>query len=438
MNAREVTLSTLLKTVQSRGYSNIELDSAIKKYSLEGAERGLFTALFYGVIERKITLDYIISALSDRAMESIDIKVLTILEMGIYQLKFMDKIPESAAVNESVKLCEKFYAPKNSGAFVNALLRNYIRKKDGIPYPDRNNDYAKYLSVTYSVPEWICSLWIKERGNECEKMLEEFSAPPFMTLRVNTAKISVDEFLSKLGELGIKAYRGRISPSSVRLGASVPLSSLGSLAGLYFVQDEASQAAVAALGVKEGDTVIDCCACPGGKSFGAATDMNGKGKVLSFDLHKSKLSLIEKTAAALGISIIETAVQNGAQKRENMPLADKIICDVPCSCLGVISKKPDIRYKAPDDIKDLPALQAKILENNASYLKAGGDMVYSTCTVNKRENEDVVNAFLKKHGEFSLCPFETGELRSMGMIQILPHHFKTDGFFIAKLHKNQG
>lgn len=436
ISSRKAAVSTLLKTAQSRGYSNIELDAAIKKFNLSGVERAFFTALFYGVIEKKITLDYIISRLSSRRLDDIDIKVLTILETGIYQLRYMDKVPESAAVNESVKLCDEFYAPKNSGAFVNALLREYIRKKDEIPFPDRKKEYIKYLSVTYSVPAWLCEKWSREYGPECEKLLESTTYSPRMTLRVNTLKTSADELISSLASLGVKAEKTKFAPNGVRLLGAVPTEKLDANSGMFFVQDEASQIAVAALGATAGDTVIDCCAAPGGKSFGAAMSMENTGKVFSFDLHKSKMSLIEKGAQRLGITIISADVQNGALHRDGMPEADKIICDVPCSGLGVIAKKPDIRYKSPEEFEKLPALSLKILETAATYLKSGGDLVFSTCTLSKDENENVAKEFLGSHHEFSLRPFEVGGLKSDGMLTLLPHVHKTDGFFIAKLHKN--
>ena len=436
ISSRKAAVSTLLKTAQSRGYSNIELDAAIKKFNLSGVERAFFTALFYGVIERKITLDYIISRLSSRRLDDIDIKVLTILETGIYQLRYMDKVPESAAVNESVKLCDEFYAPKNSGAFVNALLREYIRKKDEIPFPDRKKEYIKYLSVTYSVPAWLCEKWSREYGPECEKLLDATFRAPRMTLRVNTLKTSADELVSSLASLGVKAEKTKFAPNGVRLLGAVPTETLDALDGLFFVQDEASQIAVAALGASAGDTIVDCCAAPGGKSFGAAMSMENTGKVFSFDLHKSKIGLIEKGAQRLGITIISADVQNGAQHRNGMPEADKIICDVPCSGLGVIAKKPDIRYKSPDEFEKLPTLSLKILETAATYLKSGGDIVFSTCTLSKDENERTVEKFLASHPEFSLRPFEVGGLKSDGMLTLLPHVHKTDGFFIAKLHKN--
>ena len=201
------------------------------------------------------------------------------------------------------------------------------------------------------------------------------------------------------------------------------------------MQDETSALCALAMDAKPGDTVLDACACPGGKSFGMALTMQNKGRIFARDLHKNKLSLIEKGAESLGITIIETGVQNAAIPCEVMPVFDKILCDVPCSGLGVIAKKPDIRYKNKEDIEKLPKLQASILETNSAYLKNGGTLVYSTCTLNPAENQKIVEAFLAAHPDFALCPFTAGTLSSNGMLEILPYEYDTDGFFIAKLRK---
>ena len=302
MNAREAAVSTLLKTAQSRGYSNIELDAAIKKFDLSGVERAFFTALFYGVIEKKITLDYILSVLSSRDVADVDITVRTIVETGLYQLMFMDKVPESAAVNESVKLCTRFYAPKNSGAFVNAVLREYIRRKDDVPFPDKKKNYIKYLSVTYSVPEWICRTWQSDYGKDCEKLLASLSHAPYMTLRVNTLKTTPDALTASLKERGVEARKTKFARDGVKLRGHVPTETLDELAENFIVQDEASQIAVEALGAKAGDTVIDCCACPGGKSVGAALEMNNAGTVYS----SCPFSCI--TSAASTATFIDSAI----------------------------------------------------------------------------------------------------------------------------------
>ena len=434
MNARESAFLSLQKYENSGVYSNIELSYAIERGHLEGAEKALYTALFYGVIERKLTLDHYISLLSER--EDIDMNVRIILRLGLYQLIYMTKIPESAAVNESVKLATRFYAKKNSENFINAVLRSFLRKKNTLSLPDPKREPIRYLSVKYSVPEWVCRLWSNAYGEEkAVRILETVNAHPSLTLSVNTLKIMPAALCEKLNNAGMKAELSPISKNSILLDGAVPMSVLAPFEGEYFVQDEASALCVCAMGAKEGDAVLDACACPGGKSFGMAMTMHNTGSIRSLDLHKNKLSLIETGAEKLGISIIETGVQNASVPNPEMPLFDKILCDVPCSGLGVLAKKPDIRYKSEEDIIRLPVLQAKILETNAGYLKDGGMLVYSTCTLNPAENKNIVDAFLAEHAEFSLCPFTAGAIVSDGMLEIFPDEYGTDGFFIAKMRK---
>ena len=303
MNARESAFHSLLKYENSGVYSNIELSYAIERNHLEGAEKALFTALFYGVIERKLTLDYYIDKLSARA-EGIDLNVRVILRLGLYQLMYMDKIPASAAVNESVKLAGRFYAKKNSDKFINAVLREYLRKKDTIALPDEKTEPYYALSVRYSVPEWICRLWADAYGfEEAVNILSTLNANPPMTLTVNTLKNTPEELLADLTAAGIKARISRISPMSICLFGAVPLDKLAAFEGRYFIQDEASALCVATMDAKEDERILDSCACPGGKSFGMALSMKNKGEIRSFDLHANKLSLIEKGAENLGISI---------------------------------------------------------------------------------------------------------------------------------------
>lgn len=438
MNAREAAFLSLLKYENHGAYSNIELSYSIERNHLEGAEKALYTVLFYGVIERRLTLDYYIAALSDKPAEEIDRDVRIILRLGLYQLLYLTKIPESAAVNESVKLAGRFYAKKNSERFINAVLRSFLRRKQEISLPDRKKEPIQALSLSYSVPEWICRLWCDSYGMEtAERILDTLNTPPAMTLTVNTLKNTPSELLSLMKAAGIPTRQGRLSPNSLRLTGSLPWERLSPFEGRYFVQDETCALCVLALDAKPGECILDACACPGGKSFGTAMEMRNIGKIRSFDLHKNKLSLIEKGAASLGISIIETGVQNAASPKEDMPSFDRILCDVPCSGLGVLAKKPDIRYKSEEEIQRLPELQFRILEVNAGYLKNGGILLYSTCTLNPAENRGVIRRFLEGHPEFSPCPFEIGAFRSDGISEILPYEYGTDGFFIAKLRKNQ-
>ncbi|MBR5314503.1 MAG: 16S rRNA (cytosine(967)-C(5))-methyltransferase RsmB [Clostridia bacterium] len=439
MNVREIVFTSLLKCEKNKSYPNIEIDSAIEKYKLTGADRSFYTALVYGVVEKKITLDYIISKHSSRDMAKIDTEILVILRMGVYQILYMGSVPDHAACFESVELCRK-NNKKSASGFVNALLRETVRKKDSINYPDKEKTPTKYLSVAYSFPEWLCEMWLDDYGFEkCESILSALNCPPEITLRVNTLKTDLESVLSALAEQGIKAEKGLYAKNAVRLMQACPISSLEMLKnGEVFVQDEASQLCAEIVGAKENDFVIDTCSCPGGKSFSMAINMGNKGKVFSFDLHGNKLSLVEKGAKKLGIDIIQTKEHDGSMAlAELSESADRVLVDVPCSGLGVIAKKPDLRYKEKSAIERLPEIQYKILDAACSYVKSGGVLVYSTCTVNKRENECVVESFLAGHSEYESLDFDLGNgIKSEnGMITFYPDTTKTDGFFVSAFRK---
>ena len=435
MNVRKLALDTLCKCESAAQYANLALDAKVKKYNISGDDRSLFTVLVYGTIEHKLTLDYYIGKLSSLPDSKIDAQTRNILRLGLYQIIYM-RTKDHAAVNETVSL-----APAKSRGFVNAILRNYIRKKDELALPNKSESLSRYLSVAYSYPETTCEKLCEAFGaNETEALLNAMNCPPPLTLRVNTLRISRDEFLERLEENGINAEKTKLSPYGVKLTENRSYTELDSLlGGLFFVQDEASQITSAALDAQCGETVMDICSCPGSKSFGAALTMQNEGKILAFDLSKSKLPLISSGADKLGISIITAEVHDG---RDFMPeyesVADRIICDVPCSGFGVVAKKPDIRYKDISAASALPKIQYDILTTAAKYLKTGGVLVYSTCTILPEENEENVKRFLAEHNDFELCPFASGSLEcKAGMVTLLPHVHGTDGFFVAKLIKKK-
>lgn len=430
--SREAAFESLLRTEKDKSYSNLEIDSVIKRYSLTGAEKGLYTTLVYGAIERKLTLDYIIECLANKPLDKLDVEIKVILRLGLYQLIYLDRVPDSAAVNESVNLAKRI-KPSASG-FVNALLRGYIKKFGGtIPYPDKK-DIQKYLSVRYSCGADVIEL-LSSYGN-AEEILSAFEITPPVTIRVNTLKISRDELLAELQKNDISAELTRYAPNGIKLKNMPPLVRDMINDGKCFIQDEASQISAEVLSPRAGETVIDVCACPGGKSFSAAIKMENSGKLYAFDLHKNKLTLIDSGAKRLGIDIISSAEKNGTVFDPNFEgLADAIICDVPCSGLGVIAKKPEIRYKTFDDISALPKTQSAILGNSSRYLKHGGRICYSTCTLNPAENESIVNRFLASKDDFEAVDFEIGELRSNnGMLTLFPNN-GTDGFFISLIRR---
>lgn len=430
-NVRRTVLDLLVRYEAAGSYSNISLDTAIKRNSFSPSDRALLTLLFYGVLEKKITLDFIIDSLSSLPPSKIERETRNILRMGIYQLAFADRIPPHAAVNETVSL-----AAKRSKGFVNAILHSYIRKKDGLSFPDKATDIIRYLSVRYSVSAPLCEKLCASYGpSECEDILEAFSHTPPVTLRTNTLRTDTETLLSEIREKFPEAVR----TANAKDGITVPscaVSELDRLAtGECIVQDEASQISCEVLAAKEGDTVADVCACPGSKSFGAAMTMKNKGSVLAFDIHENKLSLVDEGAKRLGITIISTKTHDARLPIPSLlRKADRVICDVPCSGFGVISKKPELRYKDPKTCEDLPDIQLAILENASQYLKVGGTLVYSTCTILPEENEDNIARFLEKHTDFECVPFRVRSIDApKGYITLLPHKDKTDGFFIAKL-----
>ena len=459
--AREIAYLSLERCEKQKKYSKLEIDVQVQKYKLTGAEKGLYVSLVYGTLERMITLDFIISALSSRPLEKLDRAVIIPLRLGLYQMIFMDKIPPNAAVDESVKLANK-YANKTSGGFVNAILRNFLRAVAGEdiknisaiflhePFKKKYSALGKYakLSVIYSYPEWLCRKFADAYSiDTAEKIMSAQNESTSTTFRVNTLKTSRDEILEKLGEFGESVHKTRFSEYGITLDG-VAVSALSELneKGELFVQDEASQLAALALGAAPGETVLDCCACPGGKSFASAIQMENRGRIVSSDLHESKLSLINGGAKRLGISIIETKAADSSVYDKELAAslgngADRVLCDVPCSGLGVIAKKPEIRYKSKADIEKLPAVQMKILKNCAEYTAPGGVLVYSTCTLNPDENEKNVTAFLAENDAFEPCEFEfvssDGEkiASKNGMMTLFPHIYNTDGFFIAKMKR---
>ncbi len=425
MNPRKLVFDLLLKLEKNEQFSNISLDRALEGSDMSTEDKGLAAILLYGVTERRLTLDYQIGLLSDRPLSDIDRPTLCAIRLGLYQLIFMDRIPPHAAINESVSL-----VPRKQSGFVNAILRAFTRS-EGVKYPSPEGSYTEYLSVRYSVCAPLCEKLISAYGKErAESILKGFERIPDTTLSVNTLKISRDELADKLEG----SVPTELSPRGLRVKGAVR-GLYGFEEGLFFVQDEASQLCVEALDARSGDTVLDICACPGSKSFGAAISMKNEGLVHSFDLHAKKLPLIASGAERLGITIIDAAECDGRRFIPELEgVADRVLCDVPCSGFGVLSKKPELRYKDPKVSEALPDIQLSILENACRYLRTGGVLVYSTCTIFPEENEENVKRFLEKHPDFSLVPFKAGELSvPTGYITLLPDTHPTDGFFIAKL-----
>lgn len=415
---------------EGEGYSAILLDAAIKKHNIDGADKALLSRLVFGVTERRITLDYVIAATAARPTSRLDTDVLNILRLGVYQLFYLEKIPPHAAVNETVEL-----AKKSGKGFVNAILRKLLR--DGMPaLPEKKDGKVKYLSVKYSVPRELCRKFLENFSDErTEAIFAAFLCPPPITLHANLLRTSRDELIARLAADGISAHPTANAPYGVRLDAAQGLPD-AIFRGDAYVQDEASQICIAALDPREGDRVLDACSCPGTKAFSAAMRMKNAGEILACDKHASKLSLIETSAARLGINIITARERDSSVPDATLDESfDRVLCDVPCSGFGVIAKKPEIRYHSLERAAELPALQSAILEASSRAVKRGGTLVYSTCTLFSDENEAVVENFLAKHADFALEPFTVGSISSDGMLTLSPERDATDGFFIAKLRR---
>ncbi len=422
MTARKLAYDLLIKAEKSKQYSNIALDKALCDSDLSDADKRLVSVLFYGVIEKKITLDYRLAELSARPVCELDTGVLCAVRLGLYQLMFLDRIPPHAAINETVEL-----VPRKASGFVNAVLRGHTRQRE-MKLPE---DVAECISVRYSVGLPLVKKFISSFGeSETEAILSGFDKKNDTTLRTNTLKTTRDALMSDLDS----ASTTSISPHGIYVSGSVR-EIFGFDDGMFFVQDQASQICVEVLDAVQGQTMLDICACPGSKSFGAAINMKNKGSITAFDLHENKLSLVKSSAKRLGIDIIKTQACDGRVFIPELEeRADRVLCDVPCSGFGVLGKKPELRYKDPKESAALPAIQSAILDNASKYLKHGGVLVYSTCTLLPEENEDNVRAFLKRNAEFSLCPWNVGPLScESGMMTLFPHIHATDGFFIAKL-----
>ena len=435
MNVRETALTLLSEIEAQEKYANLALNSHLLD-NLEKKDKRILTALLYTTVEHKLTYDYYIGYLSGRNTGDIAPRVKNILRLGLCQILNMSSVPDFAAVNETVKLA------KNQGerSFVNGVLRRAVREREALPLPDKSKNVARYLSVKYSYPVGTVKRFISALGEEdTERLLLAFENNAYTDLTVNTIKITPKELVEKFMADGYSARVHEYSRVTVRIdGSCDPRELYGFSEGLFFIQDAASAISALALLARGGERIIDVCACPGGKSFASAILSGDGAEIISFDLHESKLSLIESGAARLGLGSIRVGERDATIPDESLfGTADKVICDVPCSGLGVLAKKPDLRYKDIARAEELSALGREILEASSRYLKVGGVLAFSTCTLEKCENTDTVSSFLREHPEFSPLDFKVGGLSSKnGELTLYPHIHGTDGFYIALLGKN--
>lgn len=434
--ARQLGYDVLLQVRRGGGYSNLTFDRMARTAGMERRESAFAAALVYGVLERALGLDHILEGYVRRGVKSLEPEVHIILQMGLYQLLYLDSVPDRAAVDESVKLTS--YARKTSAkGLVNAVLRGFLRDGKQIHLPAVEEDPVGYYSLQYSLPAWIFSLWRDQYGMETAVRLAASSVePPPLYIRVNTLKISADALIRRLREHGMEVQPQGALPNCLILHGAGSLEQCPEFReGLFYVQDFASQLCAAALDAQPGQLVYDLCAAPGSKSFTIAQGMRGRGKIRAFDLHPHKVRLIEQGASRLRIEILEAAVRDAVASRGDLPLADRVLCDVPCSGLGVLRRKPEIKQKQGEELESLPELQSSILANASTLVKPGGILLYSTCTLNQRENEAVVERFLKENNAFLPLHFHEKidiikDNDSFGTT-LFPFEFGSDGFFFA-------
>lgn len=445
VNARETALKIIYDTEEKGAYSNLSLNKYLNSLDLNPMDKGLVTEIVYGTLKNKILIDYYIQSFSKVKMKKISPWILNTMRLGAYQILFTDKIPVSAACNESVKLAKK-YGHSASAGFVNAVLRNIAKTGPNIKLPDRVKEPSMYLSVKYSHPLWMVELFIKEFGFEfTESLLNANNSIPETSLRVNSLKTDRASLIEFLKSEGFEAEESKLTPYGIIVNnLASPTNSKAFHNGLFQVQDESSMQVAGILSPKENDFVVDVCSAPGGKTTHIAQIMNNKGKILAFDIHLHKLELVKANADKLGIDIIEAREQDASKRVEELSgKADCVLVDAPCSGLGIIRRKPDIKWtRTMEDIKALQDLQSSILEASSSYVKPGGTLVYSTCTILKDENINIVENFINRNKAFkieSVEPFISDSLKKYvdekGCLQLFPNIHGCDGFFICKMRR---
>ena len=422
---RKTAYLSLVDVESKKAYSNLAINHQviINKPNSQGFVR----ELVYGVLENKLLLDHYIDQLVINGIGSLKTPELTIIRMGIYQLGYMDSVPEYAAVNESVVLAKKYCRSKSG--LVNGVLREYLSRKLQLKLPDRSEDEVAYLSVKYSYAPWIVELWLDHYSTDfVEELMKAGNVTPPMTVRLNWLKVMKPDLIKKLEAKHFQVEEGRICQNALNIKGSRLLDTELYKLGMFTPQDESSLLVAEKLDPKHGETVMDVCAAPGGKTTAIAERMNNTGRIIASDIYRRKLDLIDKEARRLGITNIETRSWDATRVDSSMiQKADRVLVDAPCSGLGVVRRKPEIKYKElTEEMELLPKKQLAILSASSGYVKPGGRLVYSTCTVNPRENERVVEAFLKKNPAFS----------KIERTLLLPNVNGTDGFFICVMERS--
>ena len=441
MNIRKLALNILCSVERDGAYSALAINNSVKENKLNKLDASFLSALVYGVLERQILLDYIIAQYSKIPLKKIENKTRIILRLGVLQLLFMERVPESAAVNESVNLAKKCGLMKSTG-FINGILRSITRAEVKYTLPDES-DRERCLSVKYSCPAEIVALWLNSYGEEAAlTILRSLSGRPQLTARVNTLITDADSLIEELKAEGVRAEKSPLEQNALVLYDTGSIETLKAYrSGKLYIQDLSSQLCVKVLAPRAGDVMLDVCSAPGGKSFTAAQYMKNRGRIYAFDIFEHKLRLIDNTAKRLGITCLRTDIRDADTDRRELELADRVLCDVPCSGLGIINRKPEIRYKKDLLNSDLPELQYRILCNSARFTAYGGTLVYSTCTLNPTENQQNASRFLAEHPDFEPLEIKLNVKRLIdepsNMLTLFTGANPTDGFFISAFRKKR-
>lgn len=438
-SAREVAMLTLAACERQGAWSDGHLKRMLREHKLDRRDAALATRLCFGVLQNRLLIDWHLARFCSSKLDKLDLKVLCSLRVAMYQIMFLDKIPPSAAVNEAVNLARKHCRNPRAAGMVNGILRSVLREET-LAEP-AGKDELDTISIKTSHPRWLVEEFVSVLGVDgALDLLSAHNCQPPTSAQVNRCKAEAQQVAQAMSAGGADAAEHPWMQDCLVLTATGNLEEQDAFRdGLFYVQDCAARLAVTAAGITPGQRVLDCCAAPGGKSFAAAIDMGNRGEVISCDIHPHKIKLLEAGRDRLGLDCIRPQLQSATERREAWIGAfDTVITDVPCSGLGIIRKKPDIRYKEPGPLAGLPAVQKRILENCCAYVKPGGVLIYSTCTLVRRENEDVVRWFLSEHPEFALEAFELPRFgRQEGMVAFWPHIHETDGFFVAKLRRKE-
>ncbi len=441
INPREIAAEALMEIMTEEAYNNMTLRRLLRQNgAMPRQDRAFVTEVVNGTLRNLIYIDHVLNTFSKTKTEKMKPWLLAVMRSAIYQMYFMD-VPDSAACNEAVKLAGVRGYGSLKG-FVNGVLRTAAKEKNNIPMPEAGT--AEYLSVAYSHPLWLVRMWMAYYGYaEAEKICVYDNQSPDVTIRVNTLKTNREELKKMLEDAGVEVREGQVE-NALHLTKTADMSRLKAfLEGLFHVQDESSQLAVKILDPQKGERILDMCAAPGGKSFTTAEQMQNEGRLLSCDIYEHKIELMEEGAARLGIGMMECRVKDAAENEDEKEQFDRVLVDAPCSGLGLMRKKPDIRLKKDgNEIDSLTGIQREILENAAGYVKKGGVLVYSTCTLCRKENEKNLEWFLKNHLEFEAEDISSflpegweGETAAKGYITLLPHKTGTDGFFISRMRR---